>query len=466
MIAEYIEIKKQNARGMAADLLNYIMDNSNEAKNKNKDTVKFLGSSHSLCSLDPFNSAYPYTNKASSNEPDLKYFINEFNEMELKNRRVKKPLLHIVLSLRKGECLTKSQWSNLVKDYVEGMGYVDHHWLACMHSNTTDNQHAHIVICAIENFPPHRKLKDGQNFKKSALLRHELEKKYSLQHDNNPYIGDICNKVNNPKIKTKVQEIRAVIDLVLANSNGQKLALPDFINNLINKGVGCHVNLQQGDIQGMSFSLGEDSVRASKLGKGYRFRELETRGLYYNKSEHWQSVEQSNKLEIKITNLIKNGFKPASIDQSEPNKHYMLIPNSEVKKYPLNKKLHSYQLFNLWLPVATQGKTKQQIESDILQMKMIRLLLKAYFHWLNTPKKLKHQQSCLKFKNPSYGISKGVKLSSLQLNNIVKSPSNFKTLNMHDSLLISKEQFIKLKNKDKKLISKPPSQDAMEISIF
>ncbi len=89
--------------------------------------------------------------------------------------------------------------------------------------------------------------------------------------------------------------------------------------------------------------------------------------------------EALNTLEVKMTQLIQNGFEPADMNQSEPEYYYMLIPSPEVKQYPLARKLHTYQLYQLWIPVSPQGKTKQQIESDILQMKMIRLLLKVYF---------------------------------------------------------------------------------------
>ena len=155
---------------------------------------------------------------------------------------------------------------------------------------------------------------------------------------------------------------------------------------------------------------------------------------------------------------------PAPLSQGEPNQLYMLIPNKEVKQYPLEKKLHRYQMFNLWIPVSTKGKTQQQIESDMLQMKMIRLLLKAYFQWLYTRNKMKHERSGVKFKNSNYGISTGVLLKAEQVNSIVKQPKNHEVLKQHNSLLISKQTFLKLKRKSKKLNYNPPP--SVEMSIF
>ena len=464
MIIEDIPTKKNDARGCSGDVLEYIYDASSNDDNKNSETVQYIGSSDSLCAPNPFHSFLSDSKPTKGAvKVDLQYLKDEFSAIENKNRGVKKPYLHIVFSLREGEQLTNSQWHALISEYVEKMGYIDHHWCASNHLNTNNN-HSHLLLSCIENSPPHKKMKDSNNYKRSALIRNELEQKYSLAHDNNPFINDRCLKINNAKAKSKIQEVRGTIGRVLSGLNGQSIALPGFVDMMINNGVGCHVQLSQGEVKGLSFSLGKDTFKASKLGKGYRFSDLEKEGVFYNKDQHWDAIEQSNSLEVKITKLIRNGFKPAPIDQGEPNQHYMLIPNKEVKQYPLEKRLHRYQMFQLWIPVSKKGKTNQQVESEILQMKMIRLLLKAYFQWLNTRNKMKHERTGVKFKNPSYGISKGVLLKVEQVKSIVKEPKNHEVLKLHNSLLISKKTFLKLKSNSKKLNYNPPP--SVEISIF
>jgi hypothetical protein len=464
MIIEILPTKQDDARNTSDENLDYMYNSSNHEENKTLETVQHIGTSDSLCSPNPFHSFLD--DKKGANEKgkaDLSYLKSEFSAIEAKNKRVKKPYKHIIFSFPKGEKLSNSELQGLIGDYVHKMGYTDHHWCAVNHLNTEHN-HAHLLLSCIENSPPHRKLKNSNDFEKSALIRNELELKYGLAHDNNPFINDRCLKVNNPNIKSKVQAVRSTIDLVLSSFNGQEIALPDFVNNMINKGVGCHVQLSQGEVKGLSFSLGKDTFRASKLGKGYRFSDLEKEGLFYNKHQHWGAIEQSNKLEIKITKLIRNGFEPATSNQDEPNQHYMLIPSPEVKQYPLERKLHTYQLYQLWIPVHTHGKTQQQIESDILQMKLIRLLLKAYFQWLNTRNIVKHERTGVRFKDSRYGISTGVKLQARQVQSIVKQPRHFDVLKQHNSLLISKQTFLKLKGKNKSHDYNPPP--AVEMSIF
>jgi hypothetical protein len=464
MIIEFIPTKIHDARDSSDGVLEYMYDASDHDNDKTAETVQHIGTSDSLCTPNPFHSFFNDSKAPKvAVKADLQYLKDEFSVIESKNRGVKKPYLHIVFSFREGERLTNSQAHELISEYVEKMGYTDHHWCAVNHLNTNNN-HYHLLLSCIENSPPHQKLKDSNNFEKSALIRNELEDKYSLAHDNNPFINDRCLKVNNAKAKTKIQEVRGTIERVLSGLNGQSIALPDFVDKMINKGVGCHVQLSQGEVKGLSFSLGKDTFKASKLGKGYRFSDLEKEGVFYNKEKHWDAIEQSNSLEVKITKLIRNGFVPAPISQGEPNQHYMLIPNEEVKQYPLEKRLHRYQMFQLWIPVSKKGKSKQQIESDLSQMKMIRLLLKVYFQWLYTRNKMKHERTGVKFKNPNYGISKGVLLKVEQVKSIVKEPKNHEVLKLHNSLLISKKTFLKLKSNSKKLNYNPPP--SVEMSIF
>ncbi len=293
MIIEFIPTKKGDARGSYGAIIEYMYDVSNHADNKTDETVQYIGTSDSLCAPNPFYSFVHHTcchqaNKTASPEQhakaDLRYLKSAVAAIERKNSKVKKPYHHIVFSFQQGERLTNTQLHALIQDYVNNMGYTDHHWCAVNHLNT-DNNHAHLLLSCISNSPPHHKFKDGNNFEKSALIRHELEQKYGLNHDNNPFLNERGLKVNNPTIKNNIQALRATIDMVLSKTNGKKLSLPDFVNQIMNKGVGCHVQLSQGDVKGLSFSLGKHTFRASKLGKGYRFSDLEQCGVFYDKAQ-------------------------------------------------------------------------------------------------------------------------------------------------------------------------------------
>jgi len=146
MIIEFLPTFKNDARGRVGAVIEYIFDTSKSDDNKNSDNVKFIGASDSLCAPDPFHSFLDKSLKSGKHrQPDLSYLIEKFDAVEQKNRRVKKPFMHIVLSLRAGEKLTNSQWHSLITDYVKMMDYTHHHWVAANHSNTSQN-HAHLLL--------------------------------------------------------------------------------------------------------------------------------------------------------------------------------------------------------------------------------------------------------------------------------------------------------------------------------
>ena len=458
MISEILQNPKYNARGKVANVIKYLFKLKQEAL-KTKENVSFIGASDSLCMSDPLHS---FLNKGVLNQqPDLSYLIEKFEAMEHKNTRVKQPYLHIVLSLRENEALTKSQWHALVSEYVSKMGYTDHHWISVEHANTK-NRHAHVLISCIGNTAPHKKLKDSNNFQKSALIRDELEQKYGLQHDNNPFVGDVCEKVNNASYKTKNQLVRDAIDVVMPKRLNEKgeVSLPSFIDGIVKQGLGCHVQLRQGEVLGLSFSLGGATYRASKLGQGYSWPNLVARGVFYDKALHQESVERSNAQERKITTLMQTGFQNDLLSKQTPNQHYLLVPNEAVKRYPMDKKLHRYNAFNLWFPVQTQGKTKQQIESDIIQMRTLRILLQVYFEWLHRGEHNSDDKTVVKLERLKAGFSSGLELKgdNWQVNALVKHPKYRKVLNEHGCLLVSKA---KLQGGSKNPVNVPSSGQEM-----
>ncbi|MFT6900884.1 MAG: hypothetical protein ACJAXS_001064 [Colwellia sp.] len=308
MIIEFIKHKKGCNRGRVKILIKYVcgeIKHMRETSNFEitKEKIDFVGSSTSLPVLNPliaFENGQQI--KLSGKEADLEPIISEFLQAESKNTRVKLPFEHIVISLQEGESLNLIQWDLLIRDLTEKLGFSDHHWISLRH-NDTAHQHCHIICSTISNSPPHKRLVFGNNFKSSALIRNELEKKYKLNHDHNPYSDGPGKVINNAKYKTKKQSIRHAIDNILKDKEGT-LSLPEFIEKLTNKGIGCFAQTRRDTIRGLSFSLGSFKVTGSKLGIGYSWKSIQERGVFYDSSLHQSSVERSNDFEKKITNEI------------------------------------------------------------------------------------------------------------------------------------------------------------------
>lgn len=199
--------------------------------------------------------------------------------------------------------------------------------------------------------------------------------------------------INNAKYKTKKQSIRHAIDNILKDKEGT-LSLPEFIEKLTNKGIGCFAQTRRDTIRGLSFSLGSFKVTGSKLGIGYSWKSIQERGVFYDSSLHQSSVERSNDFEKKITNEIGHYSLPKQPYEDAKN---LLIKTIRLKISSKSIRLSHYaekgnSIWGIWIkiPMSFKGKTKEQIENQINFQKMLRIILSVYFNWLRRKDEEKH----------------------------------------------------------------------------
>lgn len=386
MIIQMIQ-PKNSPRGRVGHVIDYIFDVDSAGRavgKKRRDEVRFVGASASLCCADPF---HPLTDKAKSelkHRIDLTDIKNAFETIELKNQRVKETTKHIVFSLKEGESLTPSQWYEMIKFYLEGMGYKNNLWLAVTHHNTKF-EHAHVLLSCIENTAPYRKTKDSHNFAKSAKLRNELEKMFGLEADHNPFVSDTTGKrVSNSHFKTKVQCVREQIDKSLAQNN-PKLTLPDFIDNLAFQGVGCHVSVENEDVRGVSFSLGKECFQGAALGFGYSWPELKRRGIEYRPENDLRRLSYRNKREESITKLIRHanrdhGFMD-NYDIAET--HNLIVTSDDFTSLPDSSKKHKFWVFRLFTPEAQLvDATQSSGQRQLLKLLQLRKNLASLYDFV------------------------------------------------------------------------------------
>ena len=208
--------------------------------------------------------------------------------------------------------------------------------------------------------------------------------KFGLKHDHNPYTEGPGKQVNNAKYKTKIQSVRTAIDLTL-NKN-EKISLPEFIDKLTKKGIGCFAQTRRDTVRGLSFSIGSFKIAGSKLGIGYNWRSLQERGVHYDSSLHQSSIERSNKFEKELTKEIDKFSLPRPV---YPIPNHLFIKNIRLKVSQSRIRTAHYSekgssVWGIWIktPLSFKGKTKEQIESDINFQKMLRIILSIYFSWL------------------------------------------------------------------------------------
>ena len=109
---------------------------------------------------------------------NTKELIQQFNETRQLNSKLSKPVLHITLSLARGEKLEKGNLINMVQDCCNHFGFENNQFIAISH-NDTNHQHFHIVVNRI-GFDK-KTLSDSNNYQKMAAYCRQMETKYNLQ---------------------------------------------------------------------------------------------------------------------------------------------------------------------------------------------------------------------------------------------------------------------------------------------
>lgn len=387
MIIHAMPQKKQNNRGKIANVIRYIFGKTKQLKRdelsvNGEDVAEFIGTSKSLAVSNPFyQNVNGIVQKVPISDVDLEPLIQQMLMPEAKNTRVQHPFEHISVSLKQGESLSNRQWYSLVSKLAEELGLDDNHWVAVKH-NATAHSHVHLVIQMITNTAPHKRSVLNNSYKALAGIRNTLEKEFSLSHDHNPFSDDFKTGAKQASYKTSVNLIRDKLDQVLSSGC---ISLPDFIVQLNQNGIGCFAQLRKGELIGLSFSFGDFKVRSSKMGIGYALNDLKTRGLSYDKNEDWHKVEELNQKEQLTTSISKAYKQSQNLTQSANSNSIGYVVNKpKVNNFKASPKPN---IFKLWLPVNTVGKTRSQIESEIMIRKLISQVLEIYFMWLREKRK-------------------------------------------------------------------------------
>lgn len=203
----------------------------------------------------------------------------EFNLVRQLKPNLSKVVYHTSLNLPYTDKLSDEEFTNLARDYINGIGFDDNQYVVYKHF---DQEHSHIHIVANRVKFSGDVVSDSHDYKRSEALVRKLEKKYNLtefipkQESNVLSKGEIekCLRTGNVPERLELQNI--ILEILNQNVN-----LKDFIKKL--KGRGVQVKLNQsttGFISGISFEF-----------KGTNYK-----GSYVHKKLSW------NKIKIKLNN--------------------------------------------------------------------------------------------------------------------------------------------------------------------
>lgn len=83
-----------------------------------------------------------YYHRCCGNHKDLS---RQFREVQKLNFNIRKPVLHLALSLPPGEQVSKSQFTEMAKACAKALDFEQHQYVVILHKDT-EHRHAHIVV--------------------------------------------------------------------------------------------------------------------------------------------------------------------------------------------------------------------------------------------------------------------------------------------------------------------------------
>lgn len=226
--------------------------------------------------------------------------IAEFDSTKHLRQDVAKPVWHNSLRLPDGETLSNDQWVNMADNYMKMMGFSDtHHRCYVLHDD--EGQHIHIIASRIdivggklylgrnENLISTRIISEleiahGQTVTKTATSITPKQQKRRKVSCNEQMLSE---RTGLPSPKEALQQI---LDKSLADTPD----LLTFIKRLEEAEVGWTANVAStGKMNGFSFSYRDIAFKASQLGKGYSWANLQKQ-LNYN-PDHLEAIRATKK---------------------------------------------------------------------------------------------------------------------------------------------------------------------------
>ncbi|EHC47881.1 Endonuclease relaxase, MobA/VirD2 [Salmonella enterica subsp. enterica serovar Inverness str. R8-3668] len=284
--------------------------------------------------------------------------IAEFDSTKHLRQDVAKPVWHNSLRLPNGESLTNEQWSSIADDYMKQMGFSDTHLRSYVLHDDPAGQHIHIIASRIDIADGKLYLGRNENLMSTRIIR-ELEIAHGLTvtkaapstTQKQPKRKRISRNEQKLSERTGVpcpkKSLQQIIDKSLADTPD----LLTFTKRLEKAEVGWTANVAStGKMNGFSFSYRDIAFKASQLGKGYSWVNLQKQ-LNYN-PDHLEALR---------TGIQTKEALPAHIPMSVP----VPVPVEQIARTTVRSESISEKIAELELRFR-EGR-RNEIAEKILQ---------------------------------------------------------------------------------------------------
>lgn len=218
-----------------------------------------------------------------------KDLIAEFDSTKQLRPDVQKAVWHNSLRLPKNEALTDAQWAEIADDYMSRMGFSETHLRCYVLHDDKAGQHIHIIASRIELSSGKLYLGKNENLISTRIIQ-QLKLDYSLTRTKGPEAkAPPASPSPEPKHKKSRNEammeerigelcpktiIQNALEVFLAN----KPSTTEFVHQLVAQNIRAIPNIAStGRMNGFSFEYQGIVFKASQLGKGYSWAELQNK---------------------------------------------------------------------------------------------------------------------------------------------------------------------------------------------
>ena len=185
------------------------------------------------------------------------------------NPDLKKPVGHIALSYSPVDApkLTDGKMIQLAQEYMREMKITDTQYIIVRHQDR-EHPHVHIVFNRIDNNG--KTISDRNDMYRNEQVCKKLKTKHGL------YFAKGKEHVKQHRLrepdKSKYEIYNAVKDEIGKSRNWRQLQ-----TRLAEKGIGIHFKHrgQTGEVQGISFSIGEYTFKGSEIDRSFSFSKLD-----------------------------------------------------------------------------------------------------------------------------------------------------------------------------------------------
>ena len=220
----------------------------------------------------------------------------EFNVIRQLKSNLSKAVYHVSLNLPYNDTnkLSNHEFSNLARDYLEGMGFDENQYIVYKHFDV-DHSHIHIVANRV-NFSGNV-VSDSQDYKRSEALIRKLEQKYNLTELVRKEQSNVLSKGEIEKcLRTGDVPERLELQNILIEILNQNLLMKDFIDKLKLKGVNVKINqsLTTGFISGISFEYKGTFYKGSKIHKKFSWNNIKSKIITDEQNRNHSIIPEDN----------------------------------------------------------------------------------------------------------------------------------------------------------------------------